>query len=580
MIELKLLHQNTIGSRFRQNLAIQPKLKIGQPGDKYEREADAVAQRVMKMGESETMQMQPVEGEEEVMQPKLRMQPIEEEEEPIRMKCAKCDEMEMLQPKSEEGNVAAPSIEQQINSTKGNGRHLSTKSNRIMSNAFGTDFSEVQIHTGQKASQLNQRLGARAFTYGNNIYFNSGEYRPDSSTGKSLLAHELTHVVQQTSPVNTNMISRTPDPSDPFDLPAAESNELKRLTGNRIDRSASYYNDALLEVKIKVGRMLKAQKAAADAIFELAFGLLMPGLGKLVGRGLANVANNLPVNASTTSYRAAIALLDADRTKDVFVKATDIGHKISKIELNNKLESITGDAEYETFFTALEKSAAVGFDRIDSELANKTDKELGILYMSYDPAATTSSDYVKVIEDLVVKFTEQVKPIGKKTGGAYGPMKARWIEGSRWKALALTGEGRYFNVGGGPTFITWISPEMKNSAIEATKAVNWGRVDTVHYSKVEGSGSTTTASMRAMLDSYLPSSVNDKVIEVSSGTTDVPDRYECPSCHGERRGNDSPEFPDFRIPENETPLWNLEPNPVSESDRRLIIEWINSTASQ
>ncbi|HRX11457.1 MAG TPA: DUF4157 domain-containing protein, partial [Draconibacterium sp.] len=184
----------------RTRAIVQPKLKIGQPGDKYEQEADAVADRVMKMHQSETMQMQPVEEEEEVMQPKLRMQPIEEEEEPIQMKCAECEkEEEMLQPKSDTGSVAKPSIEKQIHSSKGSGTNLPESTNQFMSSAMGADFSGVKIHTGSNAVQMNSQLQARAFTYGNNIYFNSGEYSPESSTGKSLLAHELTHVVQQGS---------------------------------------------------------------------------------------------------------------------------------------------------------------------------------------------------------------------------------------------------------------------------------------------------------------------------------------------------------------------------------------------
>ncbi len=191
-------YQTKQKERTRTN--IQPKLRIGQPGDKYEQEADAVADRVMKMNQTETMQMQPIEEEEEVMQPKLRMQPNEEEEEPIQMKCAECEkEEEMLQPKSDEGSVATPTIEKQIHSSNGNGINLPDSTNQFMSSAMGADFSGVKIHTGSNAVQMNRQLQARAFTYGSNIYFNSGEYNPESSGGKSLLAHELTHVVQQGS---------------------------------------------------------------------------------------------------------------------------------------------------------------------------------------------------------------------------------------------------------------------------------------------------------------------------------------------------------------------------------------------
>ncbi len=68
-----------------------------------------------------------------------------------------------------------------------------------MGNRFGTDFSQVQIHNDSKASQLNSQLNARAFTVRNDIYFNEGNYNPGSTSGKHLLAHELTHVVQQSN---------------------------------------------------------------------------------------------------------------------------------------------------------------------------------------------------------------------------------------------------------------------------------------------------------------------------------------------------------------------------------------------
>lgn len=164
---------------------IQTSLKIGRPGDKYEQEADAVAERVMMMSESDTMQMQPIEEEEEMMQPKLRMQPVEEEE-------------EMIQTMSENGGgVASPDLVHQLNSSKGSGRPLSAETNHFMSNAFGADFSGVNIHADSNAVQMNQQLGAKAFTHGCDIYFNKDEYNTESNNGKKLLAHELTHVVQQ-----------------------------------------------------------------------------------------------------------------------------------------------------------------------------------------------------------------------------------------------------------------------------------------------------------------------------------------------------------------------------------------------
>ena len=78
---------------------LQAKLKIGQPGDKYEREADAMANRVMQMSESQALRMQPIEEEEEMMQPKLRLQSMEEEEEMLQPKIQRQEEEEeLLQP--------------------------------------------------------------------------------------------------------------------------------------------------------------------------------------------------------------------------------------------------------------------------------------------------------------------------------------------------------------------------------------------------------------------------------------------------------------------------------------------------
>ena len=67
-----------------------------------------------------------------------------------------------------------------------------------MENRFGADLSAVKIHTSGESTQMNESLNAQAFTVGSDIYFNEGKYRPHSTEGKQLLAHELTHVMQQT----------------------------------------------------------------------------------------------------------------------------------------------------------------------------------------------------------------------------------------------------------------------------------------------------------------------------------------------------------------------------------------------
>ncbi len=165
---------------------IQPKLTIGQPNDPYEKEADAMAEQVMRMPQKIQRQCSDC-GEEEV-QPKRKGNFLSRM--PLLSK-------KQLMRKSDGEGEASPELSSTLNSTKGSGSTLPDSTNQFMSNAFGNDFSKVKVHTDSKAIQMNQDLNARAFTHGSDVYFNKGEYSPDSASGKSLLAHELTHVVQQ-----------------------------------------------------------------------------------------------------------------------------------------------------------------------------------------------------------------------------------------------------------------------------------------------------------------------------------------------------------------------------------------------
>lgn len=90
-----------------------------------------------------------------------------------------------------------PTVSDTINHSRGSGSSLPDTLRDSMEKAFGTDFSRVHIHTDQQSDQLNRSVQATAFTIGSDIYFRKGNYNPSSSSGKELLAHELTHVVQQ-----------------------------------------------------------------------------------------------------------------------------------------------------------------------------------------------------------------------------------------------------------------------------------------------------------------------------------------------------------------------------------------------
>jgi len=231
---------------------IQAELKIGKPGDKYEQEADRVADRVMQMGQPEFLQMQPMEEEDEMMQPKLRMQPEEEEEEElmqpklkkravIQMVCQECAE-EMMQTKPENGSVSATDeLTKRIIAGGGQGSRLPEPTMQLMSNALGADFSGVNVHNDATSHHLNHSLQARAFTYGSDVYFNKGEYKPDSPSGKKLLAHELTHVVQQGA---AKRESKATVPHIQMDrLPCTSRKKLEVFTVNLPGSTRTAYDD-------------------------------------------------------------------------------------------------------------------------------------------------------------------------------------------------------------------------------------------------------------------------------------------------------------------------------------------------
>ncbi|MDP2887493.1 MAG: DUF4157 domain-containing protein [Bacteroidota bacterium] len=96
---------------------------------------------------------------------------------------------------------ASPSVENKINASKGRGNPLDNSTRSEMESGFGNDFSGVRVHTGNEAQQMSKDLNAQAFTHGQDIYFDEGKYNPETTSGKHLLAHELTHTVQQTGGV-------------------------------------------------------------------------------------------------------------------------------------------------------------------------------------------------------------------------------------------------------------------------------------------------------------------------------------------------------------------------------------------
>jgi len=163
---------------------IQAKLTVGAPDDEYEQEADQVADRVMRMPDR-------LSSNQELSFSSVSASSVQR-------KCATC-EKEKLQRK-ESGNTVetpatVPPVVHEVLSSPG--QPLDPATRTFMEPRFGHDFSQVRVHTGVAAERSARDVNANAYTVGHDMVFGAGGFAPGTHEGRRLLAHELTHVVQQ-----------------------------------------------------------------------------------------------------------------------------------------------------------------------------------------------------------------------------------------------------------------------------------------------------------------------------------------------------------------------------------------------
>ena len=323
--------------------AIQTKLTVNKPGDKFEQEADKMADKVMRMPApappekeekiqrttmpeekvqkatlpeekiqkatqpEEKIQKQAKEEEkvqkatlpeekiqkkeeEKIQKANLPEEKIQNKEEDKIQKAALPEEKvqkkeedkiqkatlpeekvqkkeeEKLQRKSGDGTPAvATDTQSAIKSKTSGGQPLSSETRSYMEPRFGADFNNVRVHNDQESAGLNNQLGARAFTYQNHVFFSNGQYQPETSDGKHLLAHELTHTIQQghsaETPVQRSGVSgvqRLPAPAGAIAKGALTSSQVVDISGNTFTPSAKIkeeieaQGDKGLEVRVVV----------------------------------------------------------------------------------------------------------------------------------------------------------------------------------------------------------------------------------------------------------------------------------------------------------------------------------------
>lgn len=190
---------------------VQAKVTVGAPADPLEKEADEVADRVV---QRDLLQVQ-AKRDADARGGRLQSDRAEPEPDDIadsvkqadgataQLKGEDSDRSDFFGSTTLQGRIdrgakeRTTGLEDQLRNSKGRGRPLDGETRGRMETSFGTDLGDVRIHTGSDATRMARGLGAQAFTHGSDIFFNEGKYNPDSAAGEHLLAHELTHKIQQ-----------------------------------------------------------------------------------------------------------------------------------------------------------------------------------------------------------------------------------------------------------------------------------------------------------------------------------------------------------------------------------------------
>jgi hypothetical protein len=217
-------------------LILQRRLNIGQSGDKYEVEADKGASQVVNLISSplfRNIQSQKISSPKELEPESQRsIQRQSTGLNPFNISVYEPGTtppppIQTVQAKGDNIKVALGNIEDTIKSKKGSGEELADNVKEPMETAFDANFSRVKVHTDGESDQLNKSLNSRAFATGQDIFFSQGAYNPGSRDGQELLAHELTHIVQQNGLGKSSAVSKKEESETEIQKACAECEKEK-----------------------------------------------------------------------------------------------------------------------------------------------------------------------------------------------------------------------------------------------------------------------------------------------------------------------------------------------------------------
>lgn len=309
--------------------AVQMKMEVSKPGDPHEKEADQMAGKVMRMAsptpapaplKEEKLQKRPDERLQKSTDDKLRKasapeKEIQKKEEEKLQKAPesgdklqkqadeklqkapapekeiqKKEEKEKLQKADEKlqrkeaggGGAAAANVQSAITGKMTGGQPMSNDVRSFMEPRFNADFSNVRIHSDPEAASLNNQLSARAFTHRNHIFFSRDQYQPGTSDGKHLLAHELTHTIQQ-----GHAVQRAPQVSTTSTPPPVQRLGIQDALDYFADKAANIPGFTMLTVIIGFNPINQRSVDRSASNILRAMVEMVPG-GHMISQALDN----------------------------------------------------------------------------------------------------------------------------------------------------------------------------------------------------------------------------------------------------------------------------------------------------
>ncbi|MFK8005455.1 MAG: DUF4157 domain-containing protein [Saprospiraceae bacterium] len=377
---------------------VHPKLKIGDTNDRFEQEANQIAEQVVN-------------------------------KKPLDSKNTSLNSTPNIQSKSnsDSGVPVSNNFQNQLQKTTNQGQSLPTDTLKNMNKSFGKDFSNVKIHTDASSEKLNQDIDAKAFTYKNNIYFNKGNFQPNAFTGKKLLAHELTHVVQQQ--FSAPKIQRNPEAEakkEEDDTIAKEKEEI--ITAYKLKGIVSGDKSwTLAEVKQLKSSLSLLPDGDKKMIEQVEFKRVKALSGSTVGQ----FESNQSVTDTTVIYDKTIKLEDGafgkGSTESSLIIVHEVGHAVASFERreavfeqhtamaeNNKLvteaKAITKDKQ--PFYDDFEASRLAFNALIEEHKASKNKTERAALKKQIDkdrPVVMKKQAIWKAKEKLLADKNDEIE---------------------------------------------------------------------------------------------------------------------------------------------------------------------------